>query len=54
MKVNSVYTATSHVASVLTKNNAIISMVLVSMDVIVVTVAANASKVMVVKPNNRV
>lgn len=54
MKVNSVYIATNHVATALTESNAIILMEHVSMDVIVVTMAANAIKVMVVKPNWRV
>lgn len=53
IKGNSVYTATNHVATALTESNAIILMEHVLMDVIVVTMAANAKKVMVVKPKWR-
>lgn len=54
MKVNLVYIATNRVATALTESNAIILMEHVSMDVIVVSMAANARKVMVVKPKWRV
>lgn len=53
MKVNLVYIATNRVATALTESNAIILMEHVSMDVVVVSMAANARKVMVVKPKWR-